>query len=376
MTDEIGRREALKRIGAAGMSIHASTAALSSAGSPAAPIVVAGQPAEIRVATLSASTVRITILPLGEENARVPFTGALANENAGELRIRATDASQLTRVRAGDLVVRYAATPPTIHVERQGKTVQRLAFDADAPGMSFLLGRGPVLGWAKAGRSSIARGSTDAMINGQGGYRLATHGTRAPIQWLVGTERLGDVHPPAVRCVRFHGPSSAKFTPRRRRRFRSTLFVVALEGSGGHHARVRAHHRTSRDAAASGRSAISSRIGRSTVPTRSSASPARCARRSCRATRSSISAPSSRRRDGTRATASSPGIPTNFPEPEADARRAARRALQGRDAHRDRGAASHGIGRRSVHRAAAAERPDAGRQVAARPPGVVLLADS
>src|SRR5678810_127219 len=94
MTDEIDRREALKRIGAVGVSIRASTA-LTELGTKA-PIVVAGQPAEIRIATLSASTVRITVLPLGEDSARVPFTGALADENAGELRVRATDAAQLT----------------------------------------------------------------------------------------------------------------------------------------------------------------------------------------------------------------------------------------------------------------------------------------
>src|SRR5678816_4661198 len=29
-------------------------------------------------------------------------------------------------------------------------------------------------------------GTTDPMVNGQGGYRRAPHGTRAPIQWIVG----------------------------------------------------------------------------------------------------------------------------------------------------------------------------------------------
>jgi alpha-glucosidase/alpha-D-xyloside xylohydrolase len=184
MTDEIDRREALKRIGAVGVSIRASTA-LTELGTKA-PIVVAGQPAEIRIATLSASTVRITVLPLGEDSARVPFTGALADENAGELRVRATDAAQLTSVRSGDLTVRYSPTPPTIHVERQGKVVQRLTLDANAPGVSFLLGRGPVLGLGEGGPQFDKVGTTDPMVNGQGGYRLATHGTRAPIQWMVG----------------------------------------------------------------------------------------------------------------------------------------------------------------------------------------------
>src|SRR6476620_530083 len=126
MTDEIDRREAVKRIGVVGMSLRASSALAEVGTRELGPIVVAGQPAEIRVATLSASTVRITVLPLGEDTARVPFTGALADENAAELRVRATDAAQLTSVRSGDLTVRYSPAPPTIHVERQGKVVQRL----------------------------------------------------------------------------------------------------------------------------------------------------------------------------------------------------------------------------------------------------------
>ena len=101
MTDEIGRREALKRIGVVGMSISASASLAKVGGEASEPITVAGQPVEIRVTMLSASTVRITILPLGEEAVRIPYTGALADENAGELRVRATDASQLSRVRTG-----------------------------------------------------------------------------------------------------------------------------------------------------------------------------------------------------------------------------------------------------------------------------------
>ena len=166
------------------MSVHAS-ASLGRLAAPS-PIIVAGQRAEIRVATLSASTVRITVLPVGEDGVRVPFTGALADENAGDVRVRATDAAQLAHVRSGDLVVRYTAAPPTLHIERQGKSVQRLTLSADGPGLSFLLGRGPLLGMGEGGPQFDKVGTTDPMINGQGGYRLATHGTRAPIQWLIG----------------------------------------------------------------------------------------------------------------------------------------------------------------------------------------------
>lgn len=97
-------------------------------------------------------------------------------------------------MRAGDLVVKVTEAPLTIQVDTAaGETVQRLTFDATAPGMSFLMGLGPLLGLGEGGAQFDRRGSTDQMRNGQvtsqaDGYRLAIHGTRAPIQWLVSTD--------------------------------------------------------------------------------------------------------------------------------------------------------------------------------------------
>ncbi|MPZ21468.1 MAG: DUF5110 domain-containing protein [Luteitalea sp.] len=54
--------------------------------------------------------------------------------------------------------------------------------------MSFLLSKGPLLGLGEGGPQFDRKGSTDRMRNGQGGYRLRTHGGRVPIQWLVGTD--------------------------------------------------------------------------------------------------------------------------------------------------------------------------------------------
>jgi alpha-glucosidase/alpha-D-xyloside xylohydrolase len=60
--------------------------------------------------------------------------------------------------------------------------------------MSFLLGSGPLLGLGEGGAQFDRRGAVDPMRSGQGArsdgpgaYRLATHGTRAPVQWLIGT---------------------------------------------------------------------------------------------------------------------------------------------------------------------------------------------
>src|SRR5690606_2549887 len=107
-----------------------------------------------------------------------------------------TDTSAVSRVVAGDVVVRYTEGPPTLHVDSaSGSPLQRFTLDAAAPGMSFLLGSGPLLGFGEGGAQFDRRGATDDMRNGQGArsegpkpYALSTHGTRAPVQWLIGTQ--------------------------------------------------------------------------------------------------------------------------------------------------------------------------------------------
>jgi alpha-glucosidase/alpha-D-xyloside xylohydrolase len=186
---DLSRRDAIKRLAAAGATLRvALDGAIAESN---APIVIAGQPVEIMVASLSPTTVRIRIAQIDNGRvAAVAYTGALANENPGEIRVRARDAGQLSRIRAGDLRVRYTENPPTIHVETSsGDVVQRLTLDAASAGLSFLLSDGPVLGMGEGGPQFDKKGTTDQMINGQGGYRLATHGTRAPVQWLIGTSQ-------------------------------------------------------------------------------------------------------------------------------------------------------------------------------------------
>jgi alpha-glucosidase/alpha-D-xyloside xylohydrolase len=53
--------------------------------------------------------------------------------------------------------------------------------------MNFLLGDQPVLAFGQGGPQFDRRGETYTNRNGQGGYRLRTHGGRTPIQWLIGT---------------------------------------------------------------------------------------------------------------------------------------------------------------------------------------------
>jgi alpha-glucosidase/alpha-D-xyloside xylohydrolase len=223
------RRDVLKALGA--------TAAGAAAGALFPPrilrgqmadIVVAGRPVELAVSSLSPTTVRLTVRPLASGVAApVPVTGALVADEPGSTVRRTREAAGLARVRAGDLVVRFTDGPPTIHVETaRGASVQRLTFDAAAPGMSFLLPTGPLLGLGEGGPQFDRKGSTDAMRNGQGGYRLATHGTRAPVQWLVGTDGWAMfIHQP-YGAFDFTG-SVGRFAPPAEQALPLDVFVVA-----------------------------------------------------------------------------------------------------------------------------------------------------
>src|SRR5205085_233797 len=106
-------------------------------------------PVEIGVWSVSPKTVRIAVRPVVSGSpVPVPATGALAQEEFGAARVRADDAPALSRVQAGDVIVSFTDGPPTIHVRTaEGRQVQELALDAANPGMSFLLGNGPLLGF-------------------------------------------------------------------------------------------------------------------------------------------------------------------------------------------------------------------------------------
>lgn len=192
MTNDITRRDALKQLAA-------TSAGVMFAGvlrGRTADIIVAGQPVEVAVWSVSPITARITVQPIGSDGpVPVSKTGALAQDEFGNAVVRARDSGRVSRVRAGELVVRVTEGPPTIHVETaRGQLLQRLALDATNPGMTFALGEGPLLGFGEGGAQFDRRGVIDDMRNGQGAratgarpYLLDTHGTRAPVQWLIGT---------------------------------------------------------------------------------------------------------------------------------------------------------------------------------------------
>jgi alpha-glucosidase len=189
---DISRREALARMGVAGSALLFPGIIR---GADAAPITIAGKPVEIEVWSVSPITVRITVRPVDTGTpTEIPYTGAIEAMQPATSRARGRDGARVASVRAGELTVRYTESPPTLHVMRGSATVQKLVLDAVAPGMSFELPKGPLLGMGEGGAQYDRKGGTDDMRNGQGGtstgpkpYRLATHGTRAPVQWVIGT---------------------------------------------------------------------------------------------------------------------------------------------------------------------------------------------
>ena len=155
------RRDALKQIGAG-------AAALALPKLPLlhrfAPLVVAGQPAELAVSSVSPITVRLMLrASRNAEQQAIPFTGALAKDSFTAVA-RGSDDSKFTKLKAGNVVVRVTASPPVIQVETtSGEVVQRLAFDAAAPGLTFALPKGPLLGLGEGGPQFDRKGSTDAI---------------------------------------------------------------------------------------------------------------------------------------------------------------------------------------------------------------------
>jgi alpha-glucosidase (family GH31 glycosyl hydrolase) len=178
----LSRREALRDLG-----IAAGTVLLrATVGAQGMPLRVADQAVDFVVSTLSANTVRITIVPRDTERPALNSDGALVD--FPEQR-RALASGGLP---AGALRVSVDHDPLTVRIaDSDGRVVQELRVTAGTGELAFNVGDAPLLGLGEGGPQFDRRGATDAMRNGQGGYRLRTHGGRVPIQWLIGTEGWG-----------------------------------------------------------------------------------------------------------------------------------------------------------------------------------------
>ncbi|HKI17603.1 MAG TPA: hypothetical protein VKA15_06970, partial [Isosphaeraceae bacterium] len=161
---------------------------------------VAGRPIELALTPIGSRIVRISILPLDAGRAGpIPSDGALVNENWGApvARLSSVSAARSFTCAAGRVEV--SAAPLAVRIEAQdGRLVQELRFEVRTGSFAFSVGSGCVLGLGEGGPQFDRRGSADRMRNGQGGYRLRTHGGRVPVPWLIGTAGWAMfVHQPA-----------------------------------------------------------------------------------------------------------------------------------------------------------------------------------
>ena len=146
---------------------------------------VGGKTLQVAITPVTRATARISVQPVEAGHATpVPITGALVEKDWGQTKL-------LTRAgstKCGDLNVKVSVNPLAIRVEaKDGRAIQDLTLDSATGNVSFPLGDGHVFGLGQGGPQFDRRGQIDKMGSGQGGYKLATHGAKVPVQLLIGT---------------------------------------------------------------------------------------------------------------------------------------------------------------------------------------------
>ncbi|HTT19324.1 MAG TPA: TIM-barrel domain-containing protein [Candidatus Sulfotelmatobacter sp.] len=148
-----------------------------------------GAAPEIQITPVSDHTSRVTFRRINQGSQRsIVDDGSLARESWGNpvSTVPQGDGKEIT---VGNFRFKISWRPVSVNVSNQktGST-QRFEWDENSGALSFLTGAKPLFGLGEGGPQYDRRGSTDEMRSGQGGYKLATHGGRVPIPWVIGTE--------------------------------------------------------------------------------------------------------------------------------------------------------------------------------------------
>ncbi|MGA8308826.1 MAG: TIM-barrel domain-containing protein [Terriglobales bacterium] len=179
------RRQVLKQLAAASAAMILPGGAVADS-----PPRLAGQDSiEIQIASVSEHTLRLSILPVKNgQVASIPFNGSLIRTvwDAPIAKLRGDSPAQT--VKLGSLALHFSPDPPAFSVSSAGgETIQTFTWNRDSGVVGFTTGNAPLFGLGEGGAQFDRRGSIDSMISGQGGYKLATHGGRVPIPWIIGT---------------------------------------------------------------------------------------------------------------------------------------------------------------------------------------------
>ncbi|HEV2314049.1 MAG TPA: TIM-barrel domain-containing protein [Candidatus Acidoferrales bacterium] len=180
-----GRREVLKGMSAACAALllpEEQTRAESA-------LRIAGKDVEIQIGSVSKHTFRLSILPIKDGRvATIPTDGSLVRESWGTPIATMRGTLGARTIKAGGVNVRITAAPLAFNIETDAaEQIQKITVDEDTGIVSFVTGESPILALGEGGPQFDRRGSIETMRSGQGGYKLATHGGRVPIPWLIGT---------------------------------------------------------------------------------------------------------------------------------------------------------------------------------------------
>lgn len=184
MKERYDRRQILK-----GMSAAAATYFLPQAAEQSeSPLRVAGKEVEIQLTPVSDHTFRLSVLPIVDAKlAPIPADGSLVRTHWGAPAARIREIAEPRTIKFGRFSISLSQNPMCFAIEMDGGKIQVLQIAADSGILSFYTGDSPLLALGEGGPQFDRRGNLDAMRSGQGGYKLATHGGRVPIPWLIGT---------------------------------------------------------------------------------------------------------------------------------------------------------------------------------------------
>ena len=211
MNRKYGRRKVLRGMGAACVAYFLPEPETSAKQA----LHVAGRDVEVQISTVSDHTFRLSVLPL--ENGRtgaIPTNGSLIRESWGEHAAILRELGPEKTIRCGGLSVQVDSASLTFTVQSsESQQIQHIHVDQDTGAVSFDTGDSPLLALGEGGPQFDRRGSIEEMRSGQGGYKLATHGGRVPVPWLIGTAGWAMFFHQPFGTFDFTGPQS-RFQPK------------------------------------------------------------------------------------------------------------------------------------------------------------------
>lgn len=187
--NRIPRRDALNRLGAAGLGALATAALPASADTGASPIRVAGREAELVLTPVTDRCTRIALLPV-QYGMAVPVEGSVvfaANRwPEPVLRTRSIRASE--RAVCGNHRIEVSTDGSSLRLAVDAKRrIQTLTIGLDSGTVRFARG-GRIFGLGEGGPQFDRSGHAYPMRNGEDVPDLAVNGARLPIPWLISTD--------------------------------------------------------------------------------------------------------------------------------------------------------------------------------------------